>query len=97
MFAVWGFVVCKSLQVEDIRYLFAKTIEHFGQLDILVNNAGMVGIAPIAVVTEEDYDKMFNLNVRGVLFALQEAARSMSDGGRIVNISASVTLYPFPA
>lgn len=81
-------------KVEDIRCLFAKTIKHFGQLDILVNNAGMVGIAPIAVVTEEDYDKMFNLNVRGVLFALQEAAKSMSDGGRIVNISASVTLYP---
>ena len=81
-------------KVGDIRRLFAKTSEHFGQLDILVNNAGMVGVAPIATVTEEDYDKMFDLNVRGVLFALQEAAKNMNDGGRIVNVSASVTLYP---
>jgi 3-oxoacyl-[acyl-carrier protein] reductase len=89
-------------KVEDVRRLFARTIlfqrrsanEHFGQLDIPINNAGMVRVTPIATVTEEDYDKMFNLNVRGTLFALQEAAKSMRDSGRIVNISASATLYP---
>ena len=57
-------------KVEDIRRLFAETMQHFGRLDILVNNAGTGVVGAIADVTEEDYDKVFNLNVRGVLFAL---------------------------
>jgi 3-oxoacyl-[acyl-carrier protein] reductase len=59
-----------------------------------VNNAGTGIVAAIADVTEEEYDKVFNLNVRGVLFALQEAARRMNDGGRIVNISSTTTIHP---
>jgi 3-oxoacyl-[acyl-carrier protein] reductase len=82
--------------VEEIRRLFAQTLEHFGQLDILVNNAGMGNITPIAKVTEEEYDKVFNLNVRGVLFALQAASNCMNRGGRIVNISSTRTIHPGP-
>ncbi len=82
-------------KVADIHTLFAKTIEYFGKLDILVNNAGIGGtVSPIEKVTEDDYDRVFNLNVRGVLFSLQEAAKHMGNGGRIVNISSSTTLYP---
>ncbi|MBW4662484.1 MAG: glucose 1-dehydrogenase [Drouetiella hepatica Uher 2000/2452] len=81
-------------KVEDIRRLFAETIRHFGQLDILVNNADIAIGGAIADVTEDDYDKVFNLNVRGVLFALQEAAKHMSNGGRIVNISSTTTIQP---
>jgi len=83
-------------KVDDIRRLFTETISHFGQLDILVNNAGIGIVAPVAEVTEEDYNKVFNVNVRGVLFALQEAARCINDGGRIVNISSTTALYPGP-
>ena len=82
--------------VEEIRRLFAETLQHFGQLDILVNNAGTGVVGAIADVTEADYDKVFNLNVRGVLFALQEAAKHMKDGGRIVNISSTTTIHPEP-
>jgi 3-oxoacyl-[acyl-carrier protein] reductase len=81
--------------IADIHTLFAKTIEYFGKLDILVNNAGIAGTTDsIEKVTAEDYDRVFNLNVRGVLFSLQEAAKHMGNGGRIVNISSSLTLYP---
>jgi 3-oxoacyl-[acyl-carrier protein] reductase len=81
--------------VDDIQTLFAKTVDYFGKLDILVNNAGISGsTGPIENVTLEDYERVFNLNVRGVLFALQEAAKRMRNGGRIVNISSSTTLYP---
>ncbi len=82
--------------VEDIRRLFAETMQHFGHIDILVNNAGTGVVGAIADVTEDEYDKVFNLNVRGVLFALQEAAKHMSDGGRIINISSTTTLHPEP-
>ena len=81
--------------VAEIQTLFAKTIDYFGKLDILVNNAGIVGSAgSIEKTTVEDYEQVFNLNVRVVLFCLQEAAKHMGNGGRIVNISSSTTLYP---
>jgi 3-oxoacyl-[acyl-carrier protein] reductase len=82
-------------KVADINILFAKTIDYFGQLDILVNNAGIVGMTgSIEKVTVEDYEQVFNLNVRGVLFSLQEAAKHMGNGGRVINISSTTTLYP---
>lgn len=77
----------------DIRNLFQQTIDKFGQLDILVNNAGIANAAPVAEVTEDQFDQVF-ANVRGVLFTLQEAARQINNGGRIVNVSSSTTLYP---
>ncbi len=82
-------------KVADIHTLFAKTLDYFGKLDILVNNAGIGGeINAIEKVTVEDYERVFNLNVRGVLFSLQEAAKHMANNGRIVNISSTTTLHP---
>lgn len=83
-------------KIDDIRRLFQEVSDRFGQLDILVNNAGTGIVAAIADVTEEDYNKVFDLNVRGVLFAMQEAARRMNDGGRIINISSTTTIHPEP-
>ena len=83
-------------KTEDIRRIFQEVSDRFGQLDILINNAGTGIVAAISDVTEEDYDKVFNLNVRGVLFAMQEAAGRMNDGGRIINISSTTTMHPEP-
>ncbi|MDF5728372.1 MAG: glucose 1-dehydrogenase [Rhizonema sp. PD38] len=83
-------------QVADIRHLFQETINKLGQLDILVNNAGIARGGAIVEVTEEDFDSMFAVNVRGVLFALQEAARHMKNNGRIITISSSTSVYPSP-
>ncbi len=77
--------------VADIRRLFQETIDHFGRLDILVNSAGLFQPKPIAEVTEDEFDAIFAVNVKGAFFTLQEAARRMGDGGRIVNISSSST------
>lgn len=83
-------------QVTDIRRLFQKTIDHFGQLNILVNNAGTTTFKPLAEVSEDEFDKLFALNARGAFFALQEAARRMADGGRIVSISTAGTVHSAP-
>ncbi|WP_321365945.1 SDR family oxidoreductase [uncultured Desulfuromusa sp.] len=80
-----------------IEKLFDLTIREFGQLDILVNNAGMAIYKPIAKVTEEDYEKLFSLNVKGLLFSCQQAARKLAGGGRIINISTSVTKMMLPS
>lgn len=84
-------------KVADIRRLFQETVDRFGQLDILVNNAGTSAFKPLADVTESEFDAMFALNAKGTFFALQEAARRMFDGGRIVNISTLGTVNSAPS
>jgi 3-oxoacyl-[acyl-carrier protein] reductase len=82
-------------KIDEIRNLFQQALQQFGQIDILVNNTGIAGKPePIAEVTEENFDTVFAVNVKGVLFALQEAARHLTAGGRIINISSSTTLFP---
>ncbi len=83
-------------KVEQIEVLFEQTIDHFGQLDILVNNAGMAIFKPVAELTEADYEQLFAINVKGVFFACQQAAQKMADGGRIINISSTVTRVMLP-
>ncbi len=80
----------------DIHRLFDQTIEHFGQVDILVNNAGTTFYKAIAQVTEEEFDKIFAINVKGTFFACQQAAQRMADGGRIINFSTTVTALMLP-
>ena len=79
-----------------IEKLFDRTIDEFGQLDILVNNAGIAIFKAIAEISVEEYERQFGLNVRGLLFACQQAARKLADGGRIINISTSVTKMMLP-
>lgn len=82
--------------IGQIEQLFERTAELFGDLHILVNNAGMAIYRPVAEITEDDYERLFALNVKGVLFACQQASRRMADGGRIVNISTTVTRMMLP-
>ena len=77
-------------EVGNIRTLFAALDEEFGALDILVNNAGIAAQISLIEVTEEDFDRFFNLNARAYLFCMQEAAKRFQDGGRIVNIASGV-------
>lgn len=81
-------------QVARVENLFADTVDRFGSLDILVNNAGVLFNKLLADVTEDDFDRIFAVNVKGVFFACQQAARRMADGGRIINLSSSTTARP---
>ena len=78
-------------RLADVRRLFAETLEAFGRVDILVANAGVSIHAPLVEASEEAFDATFSLNARGTFFCLQEAARHVEDGGRIVSISSSAT------
>jgi 3-oxoacyl-[acyl-carrier protein] reductase len=78
----------------EITRLFDAAEERFGPLAILVNNAAIYRQTPLAEITDEEYESVFAINVRGVLFALREAARRLTDGGRIVNISSDLSVHP---
>ncbi len=86
-----------NLAIEsEIAKLFEATKKHFGRVDILVNNAGVYTMAPIEAVTPELYNRMFNINVLGLLLATKAALPLFpATGGSIVNIGSVVsTLAP---
>jgi NAD(P)-dependent dehydrogenase (short-subunit alcohol dehydrogenase family) len=77
--------------VADISRLFKRTLTEFGGVDILINNAG-IGIAkPLVDYTEADWDKQLGVNLKGMFFATQEAARVMipKRRGKIVNFAST--------
>jgi len=82
-------------QVADARRLITDTAAQFGRLDILVNNAGKFMPKPLAEMTEADFDRVMGLHAKGPYFAMQEAAKVLTDGGRIVNISTAGTQRTF--
>jgi 3-oxoacyl-[acyl-carrier protein] reductase len=82
-------------KVSDARRLVTETMKHLARLDILVNNAGKFMPKLLADMTEAEFDHVFALHAKGPYFAMQEAAKVMKDGGRIVNISTSGTQRTF--
>jgi len=75
----------------SIEALVARTSAEAGGIDILVNNAALFDLAPILEITEESYDAVFSVNVRGLLFTLQAVARQMVEqgrGGKIINMAS---------
>ena len=79
----------------DVRRLFDEAEKAVGPLDIVVANAGVFLKRPLAESTEEDYEYVFNINTKGAFFTLREAARRVTDGGRIVAVSTGGTKMPF--
>ena len=98
--AVEGFSIQADLgMVDEVNRLLQQSIEHFGHLDILVNNAGIQKHAPFWDVTEEDFDKVMNVNLKGVFFATQAMVKHLMENqrpGRIINISSVHEDLPFP-
>jgi 3-oxoacyl-[acyl-carrier protein] reductase len=77
-----------SKKVETER-LFAEAEKAFGKIDILVNNAGVYEFVPLEDVTEQQFHKMFDTNVLGMLLATQEALKHFNaGGGTIINIGS---------
>lgn len=67
-----------------------------GEFDILVNNAGVLDGGTLASTTPDQFDRMFNVNVRSLFFLTQSLAPKLRDGGRIVNLSSVVSRTDFP-
>jgi 3-oxoacyl-[acyl-carrier protein] reductase len=81
---------------EDVKRLFQKTIEKFEKIDVLINNAGIAIYKLIKDTTDEDFDRIFDINVKGVFNTMREASTLLADNGRIINFSSSVTRLMLP-
>jgi 3-oxoacyl-[acyl-carrier protein] reductase len=80
----------------DVKALFDAAIKQFGKVDILVNNAGVILYKTIAQTSDEEFDRLLNINVKGTFYALREAAARLADGGRIINFSSTTTRLMLP-
>jgi NAD(P)-dependent dehydrogenase (short-subunit alcohol dehydrogenase family) len=88
-----GEAACFKMDVSrkaDIESVFDEVIKQYGRLDILVNNAGIYFSKPALELTEEDWDKMLGINLKGQFLCAQRAAREMAKNkwGRIINIAS---------
>jgi 3-oxoacyl-[acyl-carrier protein] reductase len=83
-------------QTVAVRRLFDETFNHFGKIDILVNNAGILTFKEIAETSDEEFDRIIDINLKSVFYMLREAATRLSDNGRIINISSTVTRLMLP-
>mgnify|MGYP006160355837 CR=1 FL=1 len=83
-------------KVDAIISLYDKVIQEFGGIDIVVANAGigMMGI-PIVDITEADFDRINSVNYKGTFFVMQQAAKHIRNGGRIIQISSTSLLQTF--
>ena len=85
------FVACDVADSSQVKNLVDTTVAHFGRLDIMVSNAGTNGKAEFLEVTEEDWDRIIDTNLKGIFLCGQYAAKQMvkqGDGGVIINMSS---------
>jgi len=86
-------------KLEDDRHIIAESVERMGKLDILVNNAGVEKAAPFWEVTEQDFNFVIDVNLKGTFFATQAFVRDLLEtnrSGKIINISSVHEELPFP-
>ncbi|MFT4112436.1 SDR family oxidoreductase [Silvibacterium sp.] len=81
---------------EGAAAAFNAAEQHFGKPDILINNAGLILYKPVAAVSEEEYDRLFAVNVKGTFLTSQLAVTRLNDGGSIINFSSSTTALMLP-
>lgn len=85
------FIPCDIAKREEVNALFSNALAHFGAIDVLVNNAGINRDGMLHKLTEDDWDKVIDINLKGTFNCMQEAAKLMREqgSGRIVNISSA--------
>lgn len=83
-------VKCDVARKEEVEEMIKKTIDKFGRVDILVNNAGIVDFKPFLELTERDWDRVLDVNLKGYFLCAQAAAKEMAKqkSGRIINIAS---------
>lgn len=88
-------VKCDVSKKADVDNLMKKTTQKFKKIDVLVNNAGIFPFVPFAKMTEKDWNKVLDVNLKSIFLCSQAVLKSMPSGGRIVNISSIAAFVGF--
>ncbi|OQP53400.1 3-ketoacyl-ACP reductase [Niastella yeongjuensis] len=80
----------------EVTALFDAAIAHYGRIDVLINNAGIMITKLLKDTTDEDFNRQFEVNVRGTFNTLREAATKLANGGTIINTSTTLTRAMIP-
>jgi NAD(P)-dependent dehydrogenase (short-subunit alcohol dehydrogenase family) len=81
----------------DLDRLYSVVKEQKGHIDVLFANAGVGAFAPLGAISEEHFDRVFRINVKGVVFTVQKALPLFRDGGSIIMNASVVSLKGVPA
>ena len=94
-----GAISPKLNDLQDVKAAFARVREEFGCVDILVNNAGVSESTPFTEYTEEEFDRVMDLNIKGVFNSTRAAVECMSARGKgvILSTSSMVSIYGQPS
>src|SRR3954452_2853554 len=84
-------------KLADLDRLYATIKQNHGRVDVLFANAGVGEMAPLGQITEAHFDRVFGINVKGLLFTVQKALPLMPDGGAIVLNASIVSVKGMPA
>ena len=84
-------------RLEDLDRLYGVVKEKHGHIDVLFANAGGGTVAPLAMATESHFDKIFDVNVKGLFFTVQKALPLFKDGGSIILTSSNANVLGVPA
>lgn len=78
----------------EVKSLIHDIVTQYGRIDVLINNAGVYATNSLEAFSDEEYERHFNLNVKGLIYCCKAAVAAMPEsGGCIVNISSSVTSF----
>ena len=88
-------VKAEASSITDSKDLIAKTVEHFGKIDVLFLNAGVFRLETIDGLTEEIFDEVYNINVRGPVFTVQAAYEYLNEGASIIFNTSVVNIKGF--
>jgi 3-oxoacyl-[acyl-carrier protein] reductase len=75
----------------DAQGLIEAAIKHYGRLDILVNNSGVYEFGPLEAITEEQFHRLFNINVLGAILTSQAAVKHLGEGASIINVGSGAS------
>lgn len=92
------FVKCNVTKSEEVNNLIKKAVEEFGGLDIMVNNAGTASLGTVDVLSDDDWQRVIDVNLTGVFYGVRAAAKYMKENnvkGSIINTSSILGINGF--